>query len=100
MWTNSSLIVGLQVERSETRRSHTFASLQRKLRRTVDAHQTKQRADRKKHSPLSDYDRTISKSIQAEKKKEKMAWMGVAQLGNKHSNQCHHCWLGINMVQT
>jgi hypothetical protein len=51
-----------------------------KLRRTIDAHQTKQHADRKKHSPLSDYDRTISKSIQAEKKKEKMARMGVAQL--------------------
>jgi hypothetical protein len=50
-----------------------------KLRRTVDAHQTKQRDDRKKHSPLSDYDRMISKSIQAEKKKEKMARMGVAQ---------------------
>jgi hypothetical protein len=52
-----------------------------KLRRTVDAHQTNQCVDRKKHSPLSDYDRTISKSIQAEKKKEKMARMGVAQLG-------------------
>jgi hypothetical protein len=49
-----------------------------KLRRTIDAHQTKQRADHKKHSPLSDYDRTISKSIQAKKKKEKMAQMGVA----------------------
>jgi hypothetical protein len=49
-----------------------------KLRRTVDAHQTKQRVDRKKCLPLSDYDRTISKSIQAEKKKEKMARKGVA----------------------
>jgi hypothetical protein len=44
-----------------------------KLRQTVDAHQTKHCADRKKRSPLSDYDRTISKSIQMEKKKEKMA---------------------------
>jgi hypothetical protein len=49
-----------------------------KLRRMVDAHQTKQRADRKKRLPLSDYDRTISKSIQAKKKKEKMARKGVA----------------------
>ena len=43
-----------------------------KLRQTVDAHQKKQRAARNKRSPPSDYDRTISKSIEMEKKKEKM----------------------------
>jgi hypothetical protein len=54
-----------------------------KLRRMVDAHQIKQRADCKKCSPLSDYDRTTSKSIRAEKNKEKMARKGVAQLGEQ-----------------
>ena len=40
---------------------------------------------RNKRSPPSDYDRTISKSIEMEKKKEKMEWKGkgVAQLGKQ-----------------
>jgi hypothetical protein len=43
----------------------------------VVAHQKKQRAERNKHSPPSDYDSTILKAIDTEKKKQKMAQKGV-----------------------
>jgi hypothetical protein len=55
-----------------------------KLRQMVAAHQQKARVA-KKQSPLSDYDRTIQKFIDAEKKKKKMTWTrkGVPQLGEQ-----------------
>jgi hypothetical protein len=43
----------------------------------VDAHQKKLR-DAHKDLPLSDYDRTLTKSIEEAKKKEKRGWKGVA----------------------
>ena len=52
------------------------------LRQRVDAHQKKLRHARK-DSPLSDYDRTLTKSIEEAKKKEKRARKGVAQLGEQ-----------------
>jgi hypothetical protein len=71
-----------------------------KLRRTVDAHQTKQRADRKKRSPHQTM--TIRSLNQFRRRRRKIRWHGrvLQSSGNKHRNQCHHCWLGINMVQT
>jgi ABC-type phosphate/phosphonate transport system substrate-binding protein len=47
------------------------------LRQRVDAHQKKLR-DAHKDSPLSDNDRTLTKSIEEAKKKEKRAWKGVS----------------------
>jgi uncharacterized protein (UPF0216 family) len=49
------------------------------LRQRVDADQKKLH-DAHKDSPLSDYDRTVTKSIEEVKKKEKRARKGVAQL--------------------
>jgi len=43
----------------------------------------KRREAQKESSSLSDYDRTLRKSIEEEKKKEKRARKGVAQLGEQ-----------------
>ena len=53
-----------------------------KLKQNVDAHHKKIR-DARKASPLSDYDCTITKSVEETKKKVKGARKGVAQLGEQ-----------------
>jgi len=50
------------------------------LRQRVEAQQKKRLEAQKESSSLSDYDRTLWKSIEEEKKKEKRARNGVAQL--------------------
>jgi hypothetical protein len=57
-------------------KSYFFVRLE-VLRQRVDAHQKKLR-DAHKDLPLSDYDRTLTKSIEEAKKKEKRGWKGVA----------------------
>jgi len=49
----------------------------------VEAEQKKRHEAQKESSSLSDYDRTLRKSIEEEKKKEKRARKGVAQLGEQ-----------------
>jgi hypothetical protein len=48
------------------------------LRQRVEAQQKKRRQAQKESSSLSDYDRTLTKSLEEEKNKEKIARKGVA----------------------
>jgi len=51
------------------------------LQQRVEAQQKKRCEAQKESSSLSDYDRTLRKSIEEAKEKEKRARKGVAQLG-------------------
>ena len=57
----------------------------------------KRREAQKESSSLSDYDHTLRKSIEEEKKKEKRARKGVAQLGEQSKQSVPPLVIGSNI---
>ena len=75
---------------SETLRSHTSYYGQKIYDKGLRLNKKKKREAQKESSSLSDYDRTLRKSIEEEKKKEKRARKDVAQLGEQSKQSVPH----------